>query len=930
MPEEKKLFLLDAMSLIYRAYYALNKNPRYTKSGLNTSAILGFANVLYEVIKSERPTHIAVAFDVMAPTKRHEVFEEYKANRQKMPEDISLAIPYIIKLIEAFNINVLMKEGYEADDVIGTIAKKAQKEGYIVYMMTSDKDYGQLVSENIFMYKPASYGKPNQILGVQEVIKKFDIKRTDQVRDILGLWGDASDNIPGVPGIGEVRAKKLIKDFDSIENLIENAGKIDNKSLREKITENKEQALFSKELVTIDIHVPIDIQINKLEYSGPDPDKLKAILASLEFNSFAKRVFSDIKPEYVDSKGAGNQSQMQMNLFGSESPGIGANIESSLDEIKTDYKKLFTLNEIGSFIELLSRQKAFCFDVETSSIDALDCELIGISFAFNKNQAFYIHFDDHYDATIKILKLFENVFMNEAVLKIGQNIKFDCLVLKKYQIHVKGPLFDTMVAHYLLDPEGRHNMDFLSKKYLNYAPIPIETLIGKKGKGQKSMKTLNADEIYEYACEDADVTFQLYQKLKKELESNGLESLYYDLEAPLIPVLTEMEWSGVNVSKKSLETFNIELSEKISQVEKEIFELADETFNIGSPKQLGDVLFGKMKIVEKPQLTKTKQFATHEDYLNKISNKHPVIEKILRFRSLSKLRSTYVDGLSALIREKTSLVHTTYMQTITATGRLSSQNPNLQNIPIRTEEGREIRKSFIPRSENNVILAADYSQVELRIIASLAEDENMIEAFKNKKDIHTATASKLYNVAIEAVTPDMRRNAKTVNFGIIYGISAFGLSERLNISRKEGKEIIDQYFHQYPKIKKYMDNAIEFARSHGYVETIMGRKRYLRDINSRNHNVRSFAERNAINAPIQGSAADIIKKAMIFISNEFHNKKFKTKMILQVHDELVFDVPKTEIEEVGTLIEQNMKKAASLKVPLEVEIKHGKNWLEAH
>jgi len=926
MPETKKLFLLDAMALIYRAYFALNKNPRINSKGLNTSAILGFANTLYDLLKTEKPTHIGVAFDTMAPTVRHEEFVEYKANRESMPEELSISIPYIKKLIEAFNIPILYVDGYEADDVIGTLAKIAEKEGFETYMMTPDKDFGQLVSEKIKMFKPARFGNKPEIWGTEEVCEKFGIERPEQVIDILGLWGDASDNIPGVPGVGEKRAKELVSAYGSVEGVIENAHQLKGK-LKENVENNTEQALQSKKLATIILDVPIDFEQQSLELEGPDVESLKSLFNELEFRTLSKRIFSDM---ITAQEGEQTEGTVQAQLFETESGDEGKPERKTLSNTSHKYKLVDTLAKRETLISKLEASKSFCFDTETTGLDPHIAELVGISFAIKPGEAWFIHFPENYNQCIELLEDFKEVFENESIGKTGQNLKYDISVLKWYHIEIKGKIFDTMLAHYLLQPDMRHNMDFMAETYLNYSPVSIETLIGKKGKGQKSIRSADLDQLTDYACEDADITLQLQKVFEPMLKETGTLKLFEEMEVPLIPVLASMEAEGVKLSVDSLEDYSKQLGTEIIVLESEIKKYAGVDFNIASPKQLGEVLFDKMQIVDNPKKTKTGQYATGEDILQRLSNKHPIIQCILDFRSLTKLKSTYVDTLPAMVNPRTRRIHTSYNQAVAATGRLSSNNPNLQNIPIRTERGREIRKAFVPRNDKYTLLAADYSQIELRIIAQLSNDNGMITAFKEGSDIHSATASKVYGVPMVEVTSEMRRNAKTVNFGIIYGISAFGLSERLNIPRKEAKHIIDQYFDQYPGVRAYMNQNIEFARQNGYVETIMGRRRYLRDINSKNAVVRGFAERNAINAPIQGSSADMIKIAMIKIHDVLSGQRLQSKMLLQVHDELIFDAHLSEIDDLYAIIKENMVSAIPMEVPIEVEMNTGNNWLEAH
>lgn len=923
--EGRKLFLLDAMALIYRAYYALNKNPRITSKGLNTSAILGFANALYDVIRNEKPTHIGVAFDTHAPTVRHEDFSAYKANREAMPEDISAAIPYIMQLIRGFNIPILAVDGYEADDVIGTLAKQAEKKGFTVYMMTPDKDFGQLVSDHILQYKPGKPGEDPVIMGVKEVCDKFGVKRPDQVIDMLGLWGDASDNIPGIPGVGEVTARNLLKDFDNVENLIENAEKIDKAGLREKVKTFGQQALMSKQLATIILDVPVTFEEDALKLTPPDINKLKTLFEEIEFRTFAKRVFTDLE------KGSPPAGKQAADLFASAGEPLETlSTLTNIGQVPHAYHLADTPVKRKALIAHLGKSGMFCFDTETTGLDANNVELVGMSFATRPGEAWFVPVPDQYSEAVEIVKEFAGVFADESIGKTGQNIKYDISVLKWYEINVNGPLFDTMIAHYLIEPDMRHNMDFLARTYLNYEPVSIESLIGKKGKSQLSMRDADPEKLKDYACEDADITLQLRIALEPLLTETGTRALFDEIEMPLVKVLAAMEAEGVKIDSGNLNQFSEQLEKEIAEVEKEIYRLAGEAFNIASPKQLGEIIFDKMQLSDNPKQTKTKQHSTSEDVLQKLINKHPIIQQILDYRSLTKLKSTYVDTLPLLVNPRTGRIHTSYNQAVASTGRLSSNNPNLQNIPIRTERGREIRKAFVPRNDKFVLLSADYSQIELRLIAHISGDEAMQEAFRHGIDIHTATAGRIYNTDISEVTKEMRRNAKTVNFGIIYGISAFGLSERLNIPRREAADIISQYFERFAGIKRYMDEIIAFAREHGYVETIKKRRRYLRDINSGNAIVRGFAERNAINAPIQGSSADMIKIAMISIQQEFERLKLKSRMIMQVHDELVFDVHQDEVETVKPVIEHLMKSAIKLNVPVEVEMSTGSNWLEAH
>lgn len=962
--QPKKLFLLDAFALIYRAYFAFSNNHRVNSKGLNTSAILGFTNTLIEVLKKQQPTHIAVVFDTSEPTARHIEFEAYKAHREEMPEDLRTAIPYIKKVIEGFNIPVLYSDGFEADDVIGTLAKKAEQRGFITYMMTPDKDFGQLVSDHIFIYKPARMGNGAEVLGINEVCKKWDILNVNQLIDILGLMGDSADNIPGIPGVGEKTAIQLIKDFGSIENLLQNTDKLKGK-LKEKVELNKEMAIQSKRLATIICDAPIEFDEKALEMEEPNKEALKELFNELEFRRLAEQLEINPSPTLPTGEGATllkktpikKNNSDQTDLFAqpdediitedatksgsiSFGEGWGEASEEVPAEIKTystaantahTYQLVDTAEKRSALIAELSNQKEFCFDTETTSLDVYTAELVGLSFAFKEFEAYYIPVPEQTEQAQELMYEFKELLENERILKIGQNIKYDLAVLKRYNIFLKGKLFDTMIAHFLIQPEMRHNMNVLAETYLNYSPISIETLIGKKGKEQLSMRTVAIEDIKEYAAEDADVTLQLKHKFEPMLNELHEKKLYEEVEAPLISVLADMEAEGIALDKNALNELSIELKKDIEVVETEIQHLAGTSFNVSSPKQVGEVLFEVLKIVDKPKKTKTGQYATGEEVLTKLVGKHDIVGKILDYRELVKLKNTYVDTLPLLIDPVTGRIHTSYNQVVAVTGRLSSDNPNLQNIPIRTERGREIRKAFIPRNENYILLSADYSQIELRIIAELSKDEGMIEAFKSGHDIHKATAAKVYNVSLEEVTSDMRRNAKMVNFGIIYGISAFGLAERLNIPRKEAAGIIESYFQKYPLIKEYIDKSIELAREKGYVETILGRRRYLRDINSSNHTVRGFAERNAINAPIQGSAADMIKVAMINIHRELTEKQLKTKMLLQVHDELVFDVFRDEIELVKPIIKHHMVNAMpALSIPMEIEMGLGQNWLEAH
>jgi len=941
---DKKLFLLDAYALIYRAYFAFSKNPRINSAGQNTSAAFGFTNVLIDIIRNEKPTHIAVVFDPPGGSvQRQEDFQEYKANREAMPEDIRSMIGPIKELIKAFNIEVVEVSGYEADDVIGSLCKLAEKKGFLTYMMTPDKDFAQLVSERSFIYKPGRGGAPAQILGVPEVCEKFNVSHPIQVIDILGLWGDASDNIPGIPGIGEKTSKLLVSKYGSIEELIKNVEDLKGKQ-KENVIAFQEQGLLSKKLATIitDIDLPFDEE--KLIAQPIDRDKIKALFTTLEFRNLSKRLLGEEIVIAANKSTAStadpvqkkkNTESGQLDLFGAQSmiEPKEAVETSSLKTIVTEnakYHLVQTEEEIERLLLLLNKQKEVCFDTETTSIEARDADLVGISFCFLEKEAYYVPIPESESRKDSCIHVFKDFFLNEAILKIGHNLKYDIKVLNRYGIKVAENCFDTMIAHYLINPEARQSMDFLASYYLEYKTISIEDLIGKKGKKQGSMKDLPAEKICDYACEDADITYQLKNLFEKEIDKPHLQSLFYDVEMPLMFVLKNMENEGIALDIKALSSFGSTLDKDVITLNKEIIELAGESFNVDSPRQLGDILFQKLEISKKAKKTKTGQFATSEDVLQKHRKDHPIVEKILEYRQLKKLKSTYVDPLPELCDKSDGRIHTHFMQTVTATGRLSSNNPNLQNIPIRTAKGREIRKAFVPRDKKHQLMAVDYSQIELRIIAALSEDKAMIEAFNQNVDIHSATAAKVFKTTLSEVTREQRSQAKAVNFGIIYGQSAFGLSQNLSIPRKEAKEIIDSYFEEYPTIKKYMENVISQARENGYVETILKRRRYLPDINSSNAIVRGYAERNAINAPIQGSAADIIKIAMITVQKRMKQEGLRSKMILQVHDELVFDVLIEETKALESLVKHSMENAIDLTVPLIVEYKIANNWLEAH
>lgn len=930
---EKSLFLLDAMALIYRAHFAFSKNPRINSKGLNTGAPFGFTNSMYEIIDKRRPTHIGVAFDTSAPTFRHVQFPEYKANRDETPEDIRVAIPIVKDIVRAFNIPVLELDGYEADDVIGTFAKKAAKQGFEVFMMTPDKDYGQLVEEHVYLYKPAFMGNGVDIMGIPEVLAKWDIDRIDQVIDMLGLQGDSVDNIPGIPGVGPKTASKLLKQYGTVENLIEHSHELKGK-LKERVEEFGQQGILSKDLATINIEVPMDFDEEALKYTGPKVDDLKKIFEELEFRTTLKRILGEgtsaPKPKPVAAE--------QMGLF-ADAPAASGTVEEepvvaekqNISSTEHQYHLIDTPALRKRLVKYLLAQEEFCFDTETDSVDPIEANLVGMSFSYQKGEAYYVPTPpDDREATTAIVEEFGEVFGNKEILKIAQNAKYDIQVLKNYSMEVEGPIFDTMIAHYLIDPDTRHNMDILSETYLNYTPVSITELIGKKGAKQGNMKDVPVHKVVEYAGEDADITLQLKHKLAPQLKEREVTKLFEEVELPLVNVLADIEYNGVKIDTEALGAMSSELQEESVKAQQQIFELAGEEFNIASPKQLGVILFDKMKLVDKPKKTKTGQYATGEDILSKLAVEHDIARLILEFREYQKLKSTYVDALPNMISPVDGLVHTDYRQAVAATGRLSSNNPNLQNIPIRTEKGREIRKAFIPRDEDHVLMAADYSQIELRIVAAFAQDKSMIDAFRNGRDIHATTASKVFGVPLEEVDRDMRRKAKEVNFGLIYGISAFGLAQNIGISRTEAQEIITAYFNEFPGVKRYMDEQVNKAREFTYVETILGRRRYLRDIHSKNMVGRGHAERNAINAPIQGSAADMVKVAMINIDQWMKAEGLKSKMIMQVHDELVFDVYKPELDLMKERIPELMKNAIPLDVPMEVETGIGENWLIAH
>ena len=944
MAEQKRLFLLDAYALIFRGYYALIKNPRINSKGMDTSAIMGFTNSLFDVIKREKPDHLAVCFDKGGSAERTEMFPDYKANRLETPDAIKIAVPFIQEILKAMHIPVVVLEGWEADDIIGTLAKQAEQEDYKVYMVTPDKDFGQLVSENIFMYRPARMGNGIEIWGIPEIQKRFGVDRPEQVIDYLGMMGDASDNIPGLPGVGDKTAKKFIDEFGSMEGLLANTDKLKGK-MKEKVEENGELGILSKKLATICTTVDVKFNAKDYEMSLPDNDKVQEIFNELEFRRLKDqfiKIFSEEAEETsaknndtpASKKGATEAGGGQFSLFGNDG-NAPATIKATsgrktIKEVPHVYQSVTSDMAMKFFMQNLMKQSSVCFDTETTGLDALTAELVGIAFSWEAGKGFYIPFPENKDEAQKVIETLRPFFEAETIEKIGQNLKYDIKVLHKYNIKVKGKCFDTMLAHYLINPDMRHNMDVLAETYLNYTPVSITELIGKKGKNQLSMRDVPLEQQTEYAVEDADITFQLAQHFRPELAEAKTEELFNTIEIPLLHVLADMELEGINLDKDFLNSLSEDLNNDIKNLESKIFEEADQEFNIASPKQLGEVLFDKLKLVDKPKKTKTGQYSTAEDVLSYLAKDHQIIRDVLEYRGLAKLKSTYVDALPLQVEESTGRVHTDYMQTVAATGRLSSNNPNLQNIPIRTERGRQVRKAFVPRDENHTLLAADYSQIELRIIAALSEETTMIEAFKNGEDIHASTASKVFNIPLNEVTREQRGNAKTVNFGIIYGVSAFGLSNQTDLSRTEAKELIETYYKTYPKLRNYMSEQIDFARDHGYVQTVLGRRRYLKDINGSNAIVRGAAERNAVNAPIQGSAADIIKIAMINIHKKLTEGNYKTKMLLQVHDELVFDVYKPELDELKSLIKSEMENAYKLSVPLVVDLGIGKDWLEAH
>ena len=945
MADQKRLFLLDAYALIFRGYYALIKNPRINSKGQDTSAIMGFMNSLFDVIRREKPDHLAVCFDKDGSAARTELFEDYKANRDETPDVIRQSVPIIQDLLKAMHIPCIEISGMEADDIIGTLAKQAEKENYQVFMVTPDKDFAQLVSENNFMYRPARMGNAIEIWGIPEVKKRFGVERPEQVIDYLGMMGDASDNIPGLPGVGDKTAKKFIAQFGSMEGLLDNTDQLKGK-MKEKVIENAELGRLSKKLATIFTDCKVTFDEKDFELSKPDAQKVQEIFEELEFRRlrdqflklFSEGAASEETTQVSSTETAKKISKTagsgQFSLFGGDGDASEDiqkyNSRNTIKEVSHFYQTVQPGMGTKLFIKQLLQQKSVCFDTETTGLNPLTAELVGIAFSWEAGKGFYLPFPEDFDAAKELIQELLPFFENDSIEKIGQNLKYDIKVLDKYGVRVRGKLFDTMLAHYLINPDMRHNMDVLAETYLNYTPVSIESLIGKKGKNQKSMRDVPLEEQTEYAVEDADVTLQLKEHFEKELGEANTQKLFDDIEVPLLRVLAAMELEGIRLDEPFLKELSEALEKDIQRLEKDIYQEAGEEFNIGSPKQLGEILFGKMKLVDKPKKTKTGQYSTAEDVLSYLAKDHKIIRDVLEYRGLTKLKSTYVDALPGQVEEKTKRVHTDYMQTVAATGRLSSNNPNLQNIPIRTERGREVRKAFIPRNEDFVLMAADYSQIELRIIAALSEEETMIEAFQNGEDIHASTAAKVFNVPIDEVTREQRSNAKTVNFGIIYGVSAFGLSNQTDLSRSESKELIDTYYKTYPKLRNYMSEQVDFAREHGYVQTVLGRRRYLNGINGSNAVVRGAAERNAVNAPIQGSAADIIKIAMINIYKKLSEGNFQSKMLLQVHDELVFDVHKEELDSIKKLVKTEMENAYQFAVPLDVEIGVGQNWLEAH
>ena len=928
MAAEKKLFLLDGHALVYRAHFAFINRPLINSKGVNTSAVMGFTRTLWDLMRDQNPTHIAVAFDLSTPTFRHKMYEPYKANREEQPEDIVVAIPYIEAIVKAFNIPIVTLDGFEADDVIGTLSKQAEKEGFKVYMVTPDKDFGQLVSENIFLYKPSRQGNGVDIMGVPEILKKWNVEQVEQVIDMLGLQGDSVDNIPGVPGIGPKTAAKLLAQFKSVEELVDSTEQLKGKQ-KERLEEHREQALLSKKLAVIDTEAPIQFNAERYQIDPLDKGRLAEIFKELEFRTLSEQILGEDKvPEKSAQGDLFNQSS---GTSKAKAPPTHSVAEKNIGNTEHSYHLVDTAEKRAELLQKLLEAETLCFDTETTGVDATQAELVGMSFAIKPHEAYYVPVPTEYEAAARIVQQFKPLFENEKTTKVAQNLKYDALILRHYGVEVKGYHFDTMIVHYLLEPELRHNMNYLAETYLKYQPVNIESILGKKGKKQKNMRDLKPEDVLEYAAEDADVTLQLKEYLAPKLKEEGFQKLYDEIEAPLVRALVNIEYEGIKVDVDFLKAYSKEITKEIAEVQDEIHEMAGVEFNVASPKQVGEVLFDKMGLPYRFKKTKSGQYSTSEDKLAELAADYPIVDKILDFRGLTKLKSTYVDALPKLVNPRTGRIHSSFNQALTATGRLSSNDPNLQNIPIRTPEGARVREAFVPRDEDHVLLAADYSQIELRLIAEISGDEAMLEAFQSGKDIHSATAARVFDVPYDEVSREHRYRAKTVNFAIIYGAGATNLSQQLDIKRAEAKELIEQYFNRYPGLKQFMDETVEQARKQGFVKTIMGRRRYLRDIDSRNGVLRSHAERNAINTPVQGSAADMIKIAMVDINEEFEKQEFKSKMILQVHDELVFDAHKDELETIKPIIEEKMQNALpDLSVPILVEMGEGRNWREAH
>ena len=928
MAEEKKLFLLDGHALVYRAHFAFINRPLINSKGVNTSAVMGFTRTLWDLMRDQNPTHIAVAFDLSTPTFRHEMYEPYKANREEQPEDIVVAIPYIEAIVEAFNIPIVTLDGYEADDIIGTLSKQAEKENFQVYMVTPDKDFGQLVSENIFLYKPSRQGNGVDIMGVPEILKKWKVEQVEQVVDMLGLQGDSVDNIPGVPGIGPKTAAKLLAQFHSVEELVDRTDQLKGKQ-KERLEEHREQALLSKKLAVINTESPIEFDAARYQIDPPDKDRLAEIFKELEFRTLSEQILGEDK--VPDSGAQGDLFSQDSGPSKVKAPPAHSVADKNIGNTEHQYHLVDTEEQRAGLLQKLLDADAFCFDTETTGVDATQAELVGMSFAIEPHEAYYVPVPAEYEAAVRIVQQFKAVFENQETTKVAQNLKYDALILRHYGVEVKGYYFDTMIAHYLLEPELRHNMNYLSETYLKYQPVSIESILGKKGKKQKNMRDIAPSDVVDYAAEDADVTLQLKEYLAPKLEEEGFQKLYDEIEAPLVRALVNIEHEGIKVDADFLKAYSQELTKEIAEIQGEIHEMAGVEFNVASPKQVGEILFEHMGLPYRFKKTKSGQYSTSEDKLAELAADYPIVDKILDYRGLTKLKSTYVDALPKLVNPRTGRIHSSFNQALTATGRLSSNDPNLQNIPIRTPEGAKVREAFVPRDKDHILLAADYSQIELRLIAEISGDKAMLEAFQSGKDIHSATAARVFGVPYDEVSREHRYRAKTVNFAIIYGAGATNLSQQLDIKRAEAKELIEQYFQRYPGLKKFMDDTVEQARKQGFVKTIMGRRRYLRDIDSRNGVLRSHAERNAINTPVQGSAADMIKIAMVDINEAFEKQQFKSKMILQVHDELVFDAHKDELETIKPIIEEKMKYALpDLKVPILVEMGEGQNWREAH